>query len=118
MQTHEELYDIIRQAFERGNYLISDHAFERMYERKIDSFEIRDSVLSGTVLETREVQVELTDKPVLETMVLVYGQTRAARKLHVCIAIRHKQKQLVVTVYEPDLDSWKLGFTIRRRGEG
>jgi hypothetical protein len=106
----EELILRIKQAFLQGNYIISDHAFLRMTERKIDSFDVRNAVLNGEAIEFRD----LGANPV----VLFNGHSLSNRAIHVSVVERAKgrTKHLVITLYEPSLDSWRAGFRIRIRG--
>lgn len=110
-----ELLERIRLAFQRGNYNITNHAYTRMQQRNITPQEIRSLVLEGQAIETRE-EIEATQKSVI---VLFAGRTKLARALHVVVAEveRNKQPHLVVTVYEPGLDQWDSGFTMRQGGK-
>lgn len=110
----DELLRRIRSAFVQGKYILTDHAYERIAERKITPQELRLLVLEGEAIEVRQAPDDS-----LATVVLFSGHTKSARPLHVVVAEVQtgRQKHFVVTVYEPDLDQWESGFTIRRRGE-
>jgi hypothetical protein len=110
-----ELSDRIRLAFQRGNYNIANHAYARMQQRNITPQEIRALVLEGQAIEARE-ETDVTQKSIV---VLFAGRTKLARALHVVVAEveRSKQAHFVVTVYEPGLDQWDSGFTIRQGGK-
>ncbi len=106
----ENLVQRIKEAFLQGNYILSSHAFDRMTERRFDSFDIRAGVLQGEAIEIREIE--------LETIVLFNGFSTKNKPIHVSVAERLKagKKHLVVTVYEPTLDQWQSGFRMRRGG--
>ncbi len=115
MEIPIELLERIRLAFQRGNYNITNHAYARMQQRDITPHEIRSLVLEGQAIEARE-ETDVTQKSMV---VLFSGRTKLARALHVVVAEveRNKQPHLVVTVYEPGLDQWDSGFTMRQGGK-
>jgi hypothetical protein len=112
MEIPIKLIERIRLAFQRGNYHITNHAYTRMQQRNITPKEIRLLVLEGQAIEAREMQTPQETS----TVVLFSGRTQLARALHIVVAEieRGNQQHLVVTVYEPYLDQWDSGFTIRK----
>ena len=106
----EELVLRIKKAFLQGNYVVTNHAFFRMAQRRIDGYDIRNAVLNGEAIEFRDLESE--------PVVLFSGHSLSNRAIHVSVVEKAKgrTKHLVITLYEPSLDSWQSGFRIRIRG--
>lgn len=88
---------------------ISDHAKE---EAKEDSFLLSDilfSVSNGEIIENYP-----TDKPYPSCLICGFNETE--RPVHSVWAYNsEKQKAILITCYEPDLERW-IDFRIRRKG--
>lgn len=83
------------------------HALQRMFERGISEVEIRDVVEHGEIIERRP-----DDFPY--PCVLILGRV-AERHIHIVMAIdSESDTDIIVTVYEPDLQKWLPGFRRRR----
>jgi Domain of unknown function (DUF4258) len=108
----DELIQRIREAFQKGNYTLQVHGFERMIERNIHPQSIRQIVLEGDPIEYDPAGTRGKDNSVLFN-----GQTSDHRPLHVKVAERTTEKSyrhFVVTVYEPGAKLWQNGFSQRR----
>lgn len=83
------------------------HAIQRMFEREISETEVRQVLEAGTVIESYP-----DDEPYPSRLVLGWS---GERPIHVVVASNPDQDEIIViTVYEPDLDRWKPGFSERR----
>lgn len=84
------------------------HAIQRMFQRHIDEKDIRH------VLETGETIEEYSDDtPYPSRLILGFAKTRP---LHIVVADnKMAQETIVITAYEPDIQSWELGFKRRRQ---
>ncbi len=90
------------------DFIFRLHAVERMFERGISIEDVRQIIRTGKIIEDYP-----NDKPFPSCMILGYIEKRP---LHVVIAMdRSADKAVVITVYEPDLSQWELGFERRRR---
>jgi hypothetical protein len=105
-----ELLQRIREAFSLGKYSLSEHAYLRMNQRNILPQIVRFTVLEGQPIEFRVAENA-------DPVVLFAWSGENQRAVHVVVTEieRNRQKHLVITVYEPDLDQWDSGFTIRER---
>ena len=84
------------------------HAIRRMFERKITEFEVLEILATGKVIEDYPNDLPYPSR-------LLMGQV-SEKKLHVVIAeARVSQEIIIITVYEPDLDTWEPGFEVRRK---
>jgi hypothetical protein len=84
------------------------HATRRMFERKITELEILDALENGKVIESYP-----TDQPYPSRLTLgICG----GRPLHVVTAeAQDVQATIIITVYEPDLETWEPGHEVRRK---
>ncbi len=87
----------IQDRVNESDYRFSDHAVERMIERAIERSEVEEALLSGEVIEEYP-----EDK--YSPSCLIYGKTKAERRLHVQISL--PPKVVVITVYEPEPGEW------------
>lgn len=84
------------------------HALQRMFERKISEEDVLKTLKWGeTIAEYPD------DKPYPSRLLLGWV---GERPLHVLVAENKDQAEtIVVTVYEPDLETWEPDFKKRRR---
>ena len=94
----------IRVKIHAGDYRFSDHSVKQMIKRSVARFEIEESVSAGEIIE------EYPDDKYSPSC-LVYGRTKAGRKLHVQLSL--PPAVVVVTVYEPEEAEW-IDYRIRR----
>ena len=74
-----------------------------MFERYVTLKEVKDAVRFGKIIETYS---ESTPYP---SVLLLYWND--LRPLHVVVAIDNAYKTKgVITVYEPDIDTWEVGL--------
>jgi len=82
------------------------HALERMFQRRIQSFEVRTTLENGETIEDYS-----NDKPYPSRLVL--GRS-GNRPIHVVVAENTEDDEwIVITVYVPDPALWNSDF--RRR---
>jgi len=87
--------------------IIRIHALRRMFERGISELDIREVLAHGEVIEDRP-----NDHPFSTALIL--GRV-SGRPIHVVVAIDSESNtDIIVTVYEPDLERWLTGFRQRR----
>lgn len=101
-------YDLLKQAFQDKDYILTDHASDRAIKRDIDDFEIEEAILTGEVIEDYP-----DDK--YGPSCLILGKTEAGRSLHVQVSYPPGVK--VITVYEPSLESWQDDLKTRKNDE-
>ena len=91
--------DYIRQRVLEGNYFVKLHALQRINERGVLPHEVRDVLLSCTVVE---------DYPEDNRghSCLVWGKTKVGKDLHIVCGLA-VDALWVITVYEPEKDKWE-----------
>jgi len=78
-----------------------------MFERKISDGDILEVLEAGKVIENYP-----TDQPYPSCLKFGYS---AGRPIHVVVADNSAEQSLIIiTVYEPDLDTWEPGFERRK----
>lgn len=83
------------------------HAVKRMFERGISVAEIRSVLETGDVIEEYP-----NDRPYPSRLMLGWIQTRP---LHVVAAdVPGSNEVIVITVYQPNLETWDTSFRERR----
>jgi len=84
------------------------HSLKRMFERKISETEVFEALENGKVIEDYP-----TDQPYPSCLKLAFVKSRP---LHVVVATNiDDQRQIIITVYEPDPKSWEAGFERRKK---
>lgn len=84
------------------------HALQRMFQRGITADEVRQALVNGKTIEAYP-----NDQPYPSRLVLGW---RGPRPLHLVVADNMVgQETIIVTVYEPDVTRWELGFERRGR---
>ncbi|MBT1076906.1 DUF4258 domain-containing protein [Geobacter grbiciae] len=84
------------------------HSILRMHQRRINADEVKEALLSCTLVEDYP-----SDRPLPSGLVL--GRTSDGRVMHAVVAIDVVEPMLwVITVYEPSLSDWLEGFEQRR----
>ncbi|MBW1615651.1 MAG: DUF4258 domain-containing protein [Deltaproteobacteria bacterium] len=94
----------IQDEIQKGEYRISEHAIKRMIQRSIERFEITEAILSGETIEECPKDKYFPSR-------LIYGKTKAGRKLHVQVSL--PPNLVIVTTYEPKISEW-INCRIRR----
>jgi hypothetical protein len=83
------------------------HAILRMFERQISEADVSEVIVTGKVIENYP-----TDQPYPSCLKFAYS---AGRPIHIVVADNSaEQSFIIITVYEPDLDTWEPGFERRR----
>lgn len=95
----------IREAFNKRDYIFSDHASDRAAKRAIRSTEIEQAVMNGEVIEDYP-----DDK--YGPSCLLLGYTDKQRPLHVQVSYPPGLK--IITVYEPSSDKWEADLKTRK----
>lgn len=101
------MIDEIRRKFVRDEFEFSKHAADQSILRKIRVWEIRQAIYVGEVIEDYP-----HDK--YGPSCLILGFTPNGRPLHVQCSYPSRPIIKIVTVYEPDPDTWKE-FRMRRK---
>ncbi|PKL64040.1 MAG: hypothetical protein CVV32_10280 [Methanomicrobiales archaeon HGW-Methanomicrobiales-3] len=82
------------------------HALRQMFQRKISDSDIRELLGLGVIIEEYPDDVPYPS-------FLIFGIVNG-RPLHVVMAYNNVDREaIVITAYEPDLDSWSENFTRR-----
>jgi uncharacterized protein DUF4258 len=100
------LIDEIRTKFARDEFEFSRHAVEQTIRREITVTEIRDSVMTGTIIEDYP-----DDK--YGPSCLVFGSTKTGRPLHIQCSYPSRPVVKIITLYEPDPNQW-VDFRVRK----
>jgi hypothetical protein len=100
------LIDEIRTKFARDEFEFSRHAVDQTIRREITVREIRDSVMTGTIIEDYP-----DDK--YGPSCLVLGATEAGRPLHIQCSYPSRPVIKIITLYEPDPNQW-VDFRVRK----
>ncbi|MBI4410788.1 MAG: DUF4258 domain-containing protein [Gemmatimonadetes bacterium] len=102
---------ILRRCFDEDRVFYSRHARNEMRNEElgpISDGEVYEAIVSGDVIESYP-----EDQPY--PSVLVLGQTKRSRPLHiVCAYARPDDRVIVVTVYQPDPERWAADFRRRK----
>lgn len=96
----------IRKKIEAGLYEYSEHALDQTIIRRISEEEVREAFENAKIIEDYP-----HDK--YGPSCLVFGKTRAGRAVHIQSSYPSRHFIKIITLYEPDADSW-LNFEIRR----
>lgn len=84
------------------------HALRRMFQRRINSNDVRHVLATGEVIEDYP-----DDMPYPSQLILGWV---GARAIHVVAADNHGESEtIIITAYEPDPNEWEPGFR-RRKG--
>ncbi len=84
------------------------HAIQRMYQRGVSEEEVRNVVVTGETIEEYP-----DDSPYPSRLILRW---QGARPLHVVVADNaNGRENIVITVYEPDLNEWEPDFKRRKQ---
>ena len=89
----ESIIDKVKQS----DYRISDHAIERMIQRRISRSEIEDAIARGDIIE------EYPDDK-YHPSCLIYGKTGRGKELHIQLSL--PPAVVIITVYSPDPEEW------------
>ena len=89
------------------NFTYRIHAIERMFERDITQKDVESVVRNGEILQSY-----LNDKPYPSYLSLGFVEKRP---VHVVYAVDDKENVIIITVYEPALDKWQVGFKVRKQ---
>ena len=92
--------------FNSDRIIWKKHALQRMAERDISRVEVLETVVSGECIE-----YYVDDFPFPSAL---FSKIVNDRPIHVVAAIDEEQKWgFIITVYEPDLQHFQLGFMKR-----
>ena len=99
----------LQRCFQENRVLYTQHARREMRDEPLGRIlerEVDEAVLTGEIIEDYP-----GDTPYASC--LVFGCTHHGRPIHaVCAHVPEENRVIIITVYEPDPDSW-IGF--RRR---
>ena len=97
----------IRNEIVHGQFEFSRHAFRRAVERNISDAEIREAAMNARLIEDYP-----DDKYTASCLLL--GFSMAGRPLHIQVSRAETEMVKIITLYEPDPDEWRDGFSQRR----
>jgi hypothetical protein len=104
----ERLLIEIQHQFARGEWVYTKHAVDRVIERGIWSYEVKEAIGTGEIIEDYP-------KDKYRPSCLILGWTKKKRPLHLQVSYPHPGEKIkVITLYEPNLKKWKEGFRERR----
>jgi hypothetical protein len=95
---------LLKKNIRTGLYRFSEHAIKQMIKRRIDRYEVEETIFEGEIIE------EYPDDK-YSASCLISGKTRGGRGLHVQASL--PPFVVIVTVYEPNSGKWLQG-KIRR----
>ena len=98
--------DEVRTQFAQGEFELSLHALRRAVERDISFRDLREAGLLANIIEEYP-----TDKYAPSCLLL--GFTDSGRPLHIHVSLFETELVRVITVYEPDPETWS-DFSTRR----
>lgn len=96
----------IRHKIASGLYEFSKHAVDQSIIRNITIQEVEEAFVSGEIIEDYP-----NDK--YGPSCLILGYTQAQRPLHIQCSYPSRTIVKIITLYEPDPNSW-IDFKIRR----
>jgi len=95
----------IKKCIDKDNFVISNHARVRMFQRNISTDDIKEAIMNGELIE-----VYGDDEPCPSTLILGFLENIP---YHVVVA-ECEDHVRIVTVYKPEGDKW-IRYKIRRR---
>ncbi len=98
-------FERIKRLIEEDNFIISNHAKVRMFQRNISTDDIKRVVIDGEIIEEYA-----NDKPCPSTLVLGFLK---GVPYHVVIA-ECEDHVRIITVYKPKEEKW-IDYRVRRR---
>lgn len=99
----------IQDWAKQDHFAFKRHTLLRMFQRNITTDEVKQALEKCELIEDYP-----TDKPLPSGLVL--GYTSKKRPLHLVVALEEEKKIVwVITVYEPDLTSWKKDLKERKK---
>jgi hypothetical protein len=101
--------DLLRSIAAQDRIAFKKHSILRMRQRNISVDDVKWVLLhTGRMIEEYPA-----DRPLPSGLIL--GHTEGGRALHVVVAVDAAEPMLwVITVYEPNLSDWEVGFERRR----
>ncbi len=104
----EGMIDKIKNAIVFDRIIFKKHALVRMFERKIKSEEIIDSLLAAEIIENYD-----DDRPYPSCLLLGYT---GSRPLHIVLSYDKLNESIyIITIYEPSSELWIKEFKERRK---
>ena len=100
------LIDEIRQKIVSNRFEYSKHAVDQSIMRRISVQEVREATAAGMVIEDYPA-----DK--YGPSCLIYGPTLSGRPIHLQCSYPTQSFVKIITLYEPDSNSW-IDFKTRR----
>ncbi len=102
------LSELINLLAEKDRIAFKKHGLLRMHKRNFKADEVKQTLIEGEVIEDYP-----DDRPLPSCLILGYNSQH--RAMHVVVAVDENDQMLwVITVYEPTLDEWEVGFKTRR----
>jgi hypothetical protein len=85
------------------------HGLIRLHQRNLAVDDIKAALMNAEVIESYSGNNSLP-------AFLILGYTKINRPLHVVLALDEEQEMVwIITVYEPNLMDWEVGFRKRRK---
>jgi hypothetical protein len=101
--------ETIRSKIRVGKYTISFTHTEKLRERMIESADLEQAILNGSIIE------RYPNDP-RGPSCLILGFSKAGKPLHIVCGNIEEEEVLIVTAYEPDPEEWEKDWKTRRRG--
>ena len=89
------------------HFQFTNHALVRAYERSVSIDDIKETIAQGEVIEEYP-----TDQPFPSFLSLMFFH---GKPLHVCFAQVDPETCRIITVYEPDLNTFEPDFKTRKK---
>jgi Domain of unknown function (DUF4258) len=98
---------LIQQAVKDGRIEWKKHKLERMMERRISRWAIKQAIINGQIVEAYP-----DDSPVPSLLIC----TLKPQPLHVVLAYSEQDNMChIITVYYPDLEHFEADFITRKK---
>lgn len=99
----------IRSRIRLGQYTISFTHTEKLRERMIESADLEQAILNGSIIEPYPNDPR-------GSSCLILGLSKSGKPLHIVCGNIEEEEILIVTAYVPDPEEWEKDWKTRRRG--
>ena len=96
----------LKQACTSGQIKWTTHTLERMQERNIEPSDVISCIINGKIIEQYP---QAYPYPAC----LIHGTGKNVADIHVVLGFGDGLVY-IVTVYEPDINEWENGYTVRK----
>lgn len=96
----------LRQLCNSKNIVLTEHARQRLVERRISIQDILQAIMTGKIIKKYE-----DDKPLPSCLIL--GMDGKLNPLHI-VASHHENYIYLITAYRPDSAQWEADWETRK----